>query len=205
MPTAVLDVRTLEEGAQTAESVGDALVAWLAPARASLDLALYDVRLPGPVGDAVADALRGALARGVRVRIAFNDDAPGPDERPFEPPPPSTEPHRLEALGAELKAIPGWRDLMHHKYVVRDGAAVWTGSTTTGGKDITRRRTIWWLATTKSIWQFRNDLVFHNQAFDIHKLVDNSIFLTWTWLKGWEKNFCVPFHHWSSAMPLAFV
>ena len=25
--------------------------------------------------------------------------------------------------------IPGWRDLMHHKYVVRDGAAVWTGST----------------------------------------------------------------------------
>jgi len=78
-------------------------------------------------------------------------------------------------------------------------------STTTGGKDITRRRKIWWLATTKSIWQFRNDLVFHNQAFDIHKLVDNSIFLTWTWLKGWEKNFCVPFHHWSSAMPLAFV
>jgi phosphatidylserine/phosphatidylglycerophosphate/cardiolipin synthase-like enzyme len=35
----------------------------------------------------------------------------------------------LESLGAELKGIPGWRDLMHHKYVVRDGAAVWTGST----------------------------------------------------------------------------
>ena len=34
----------------------------------------------------------------------------------------------LEELGAELKGIPGWRDLMHHKYVVRDGAAVWTGS-----------------------------------------------------------------------------
>src|SRR6476661_1925365 len=129
MPTSVLDVHTLEEGAQTAESIADALVAWIAPARTSLDLALYDVRLPGPVGDAVADALRAALARGVHVRIAFNDDTPGPDERPFEPPPPSTEPHRLEALGAELKAIPGWRDLMHHKYVVRDGAAVWTGST----------------------------------------------------------------------------
>ena len=27
-----------------------------------------------------------------------------------------------------LKPIPGWRDLMHHKYVVRDRAAVWTGS-----------------------------------------------------------------------------
>ena len=34
----------------------------------------------------------------------------------------------LEELGAELKGIPGWRDLMHHKYVVRDEAAVWTGS-----------------------------------------------------------------------------
>jgi phosphatidylserine/phosphatidylglycerophosphate/cardiolipin synthase-like enzyme len=129
MPSAVLDVRTLEEGAQTAESIGEALVGWIAPARSSLDLALYDVRLPGPVGDAVADALRAALARGVRVRIAYNDDTPGPDPRPFEPPPPSTEPHRLEALGAELKPIPGWRDLMHHKYVVRDAEAVWTGST----------------------------------------------------------------------------
>jgi phosphatidylserine/phosphatidylglycerophosphate/cardiolipin synthase-like enzyme len=125
----MLDVRTLEEGGQPAESVGDGLIAWLGEARTSLDLALYDVRLPGPVGDAVADALRGALARGVRVRLAFNDDTPGPDPRPFEPPPPSTEPHRLEAVGAELKAIPGWRDLMHHKYAIRDGAAVWTGST----------------------------------------------------------------------------
>jgi phosphatidylserine/phosphatidylglycerophosphate/cardiolipin synthase-like enzyme len=125
----VLDVRTLEEGAQTAESVGESLIAWLGAARTSLDLALYDVRLPGPVGDGVADALRSALARGVRVRLAFNDDTPGPDERPFAPPPPSTEPHRLEAVGAELKAIPGWRDLMHHKYAIRDGGAVWTGST----------------------------------------------------------------------------
>ncbi|KAL5131494.1 hypothetical protein HKD37_12G034380 [Glycine soja] len=76
-------------------------------------------------------------------------------------------------------------------------------STTTGGKNITRRRKTWWLAATKSIWQSINDLVFHNQAFDIHKLIDNSIFLTWTWLKGWEKNFYAPFHHWSSAMSLA--
>jgi phosphatidylserine/phosphatidylglycerophosphate/cardiolipin synthase-like enzyme len=104
------------------------LVDWLGGASRSLDLALYDVRLPGPVGDAVAGALRAAMRRGVRVRLAFNDDTPGPDPRPFEPPPPSTERHVLEELGAELKGIPGWRDLMHHKYVVRDGEAVWTGS-----------------------------------------------------------------------------
>ena len=49
-------------------------------------------------------------------------------ERPFFPAPPATEPHVLETLGVPVKPIPGWRDLMHHKYVVRDGEAVWTGS-----------------------------------------------------------------------------
>ncbi len=124
----VLDVHTLEDGAQAPEAIAERLVGWLGEASRSLDLALYDVRLPGPVGDAVAESLRAAMRRGVRVRLAFNDDTPGPDPRPFEPPPPSTERHVLEELGAELKGIPGWRDLMHHKYVVRDGAAVWTGS-----------------------------------------------------------------------------
>jgi len=122
------DVWTLEDGRQGPEATAERLVDWLAPARRTLDLALYDVRLPGPVGDGVADALRAAMGRGVHVRIAYNDDTPGPDERPFEPPPPSTEPHILEQLGAELCGIPGWRDLMHHKFVVRDGKAVWTGS-----------------------------------------------------------------------------
>jgi len=125
----VVELHTLEDGGQPAEAVAERLIAWLGEASRTLDLALYDVRLPGPVGDSVAEALRAAIGRGVRVRIAYNDDTPGPDERPFEPPPPSTQPHVLEELGAELKGIPGWRDLMHHKYAVRDEAAIWTGST----------------------------------------------------------------------------
>ena len=66
----------------------------------------------------------------MRVRIAFNQDERPPDdgERPFFPAPPQTQPHVLETLGVPVKAIPGWRDLMHHKYVVRDGSALWTGS-----------------------------------------------------------------------------
>ena len=66
----------------------------------------------------------------MRVRIAYNqDDRPPEDgERPFFPAPPQTEPHVLETLGVPVKPIPGWRDLMHHKYVVRDGRALWTGS-----------------------------------------------------------------------------
>ena len=122
-------VRTLVEGGQQAGDVAGDLVAWLGQARESLDLALYDVRLPGPVGDEVAGTLRAARDRGVRVRIAFNQDEPEPEPRPFEPPPPRTEPTLLEQLGVPLAPIPGWRDLMHQKYVVRDGAAVWTGST----------------------------------------------------------------------------
>ena len=126
----MLDVHTLTDGGQSAEAVAERVVAWLGAARRSLDLALYDVRLPGAVGDAVADAIRGAHARGVAVRIAYNqDERPADDEpRPFFPAPPATEPHVLETLGVPVRPIPGWRDLMHHKYVVRDGGAVWTGS-----------------------------------------------------------------------------
>jgi phosphatidylserine/phosphatidylglycerophosphate/cardiolipin synthase-like enzyme len=122
-------VRTLVEGGQEADDVASDLVAWLGEARESLDLALYDLRLPGPVGDRMGDALRAARDRGVRLRIAFNQDEPEPEPRPFEPPPPRTEPTLLEQLRVPLRPIPGWRDLMHHKYAVRDGAAVWTGST----------------------------------------------------------------------------
>jgi phosphatidylserine/phosphatidylglycerophosphate/cardiolipin synthase-like enzyme len=45
------------------------------------------------------------------------------------PPPPRGEPSLIDSLDVPTKAIPGIPDLMHHKYVVRDGSAVWTGST----------------------------------------------------------------------------
>jgi len=63
----------------------------------------------------------------VNVRLVYNLDEV--DERPPVPPPPKTEPSLIESLPFETAAIPGWPDLMHHKYVVRDRTAVWTGST----------------------------------------------------------------------------
>jgi phosphatidylserine/phosphatidylglycerophosphate/cardiolipin synthase-like enzyme len=123
----VIAARSLRDGGQRAEEIAELLVAWLAEARRSLDVALYDVRLPGAIGDAVADAIRTASARGVAIRIAFNVDG-GFRRKPL-PPPPRTDPSLLETLGVPLRAIPGHQDLMHHKYAVRDGAAVWTGST----------------------------------------------------------------------------
>jgi phosphatidylserine/phosphatidylglycerophosphate/cardiolipin synthase-like enzyme len=122
----VIEIRTLTDGGQTPEEIVTELEAFLAPARETLELALYDVRLTGAVGDRVRDALLAAQARGVAVRIAYNVDHPGPGKGP---PPPKTDPALLESIPLPTLGIPGRPDLMHHKYVVRDGQAVWTGST----------------------------------------------------------------------------
>jgi phosphatidylserine/phosphatidylglycerophosphate/cardiolipin synthase-like enzyme len=120
-----LELHELTDGGQQAEEIARRIVAFIEPARESLEFALYDVRLPGEIGDLVAGAIRAAHARGVNVRLVFNDDHRNPIP---VPPPPSTRPEILEALGVPIKPIPGFRDLMHHKYVIRDGRDVWTGS-----------------------------------------------------------------------------
>jgi phosphatidylserine/phosphatidylglycerophosphate/cardiolipin synthase-like enzyme len=120
-----LELHTLTDGGQRAEQVAGWLIEYVNGARATLELALYDVRLPGEVGDAVAGALKEAAARGVEVRLLYNVDSP----RPIPvPPPPNTRPELIEALPFPTRDVPGEPDLMHHKYVVRDGEAVWTGS-----------------------------------------------------------------------------
>jgi phosphatidylserine/phosphatidylglycerophosphate/cardiolipin synthase-like enzyme len=118
-------VFTLIEGGQRAEDVAGRVAGFLRPATRSLDLALYDVRLPDPVGSIVAGELRAAADRGVRIRLLYNADS----ERPAElHPPPSTRPEILDELPVDTRAVPGIPDLMHHKYAVRDRAAIWTGS-----------------------------------------------------------------------------
>lgn len=120
-----MDVTTLTDGGQSAEDVARRAAAFIASARESLELALYDVRLPDPVGSIVADELRAAHGRGVRVRLVHNTDT----DRPAAlHPPPETRPEILAELPIEVRAISGVPDLMHHKYVVRDAEAVWTGS-----------------------------------------------------------------------------
>jgi phosphatidylserine/phosphatidylglycerophosphate/cardiolipin synthase-like enzyme len=125
MASAAVEVYPLHPGAQTALEVAQRVAEFVGGARRSLELALYDVRLPGEAGDLVADALRDAETRGVAVRIVYNADH---DERIF-PPPPRTKPELIEALPFHTLGIPGIPDLMHHKYAVRDGDTVWTGST----------------------------------------------------------------------------
>ena len=58
------------------------------------------------------------------------------------PAPPRTDPEAVEALPFPTAPIPGVPDLMHHKYVVRDGTTVWTGSTNWTGDSWTREENV---------------------------------------------------------------
>ena len=117
----------LTDGGQPADAVLSRLVGFLDAARTSLDLAIYDAHLDGAAADRLVEALDAAEGRGVRVRAVYNDA----HRRRVPVPPPPEGPSLLARLAAAVPstAIPGIPDLMHHKYVVRDGEVVWTGST----------------------------------------------------------------------------
>ena len=58
------------------------------------------------------------------------------------PAPPQTDPALVEALPFPTAAIPGVPDLMHHKYVIRDRTALWTGSTNWTSDSWTREENV---------------------------------------------------------------
>jgi phosphatidylserine/phosphatidylglycerophosphate/cardiolipin synthase-like enzyme len=119
-------IRTLTDGGQPALDVAHEVVEFLGGAKRSLDLAQYDFHLGEETKGLVGGALRDAQARGVAVRILYNVDHANPIP---VPPPPEPDAQLIASLGVPAKAVAGVPDLMHHKYVVRDGEAVWTGST----------------------------------------------------------------------------
>ena len=121
-----IEVITLTDGGQSAEDVARRVADFLRPAKSSLEMALYDLRLPDPAGSIVADELREAEARGVAARLIYNVDTGRPSELH---PPPRTRPEILAELPIDSRPVSGVPDLMHHKYAVRDGEAVLTGST----------------------------------------------------------------------------
>ena len=122
----MIRLQTLTDGGQTAADVAGWIAAFLADATKSLDIALYDFALGPAIESTVLDALRAANARGVAVRLLYNVDHAMPIP---VPPPPQTDPATLARAGVPVKPIAGVPDLMHHKFVVKDGASVLTGST----------------------------------------------------------------------------
>ncbi len=121
-----IELRTLTDGGQRPAEIGGELATFIGGARTSLDIAVYDVRFETDAGAPVLAALLSASQRKVAVRLVFNVDHPGPIA---VPPPPRTKPEAIEALPIPTRGIPGIPDLMHHKFVVRDGTDVWSGST----------------------------------------------------------------------------
>jgi phosphatidylserine/phosphatidylglycerophosphate/cardiolipin synthase-like enzyme len=119
-------VRTLTDGGQTPLEVAHAVADFLGGAQLSLDLAQYDFHLGQETAEVVGGAVRAAASRGVAVRVLYNVDHTNPIP---VPPPPEPDVAMIESLGVPAKPVAGIPDLMHHKYVVRDGAGVWTGST----------------------------------------------------------------------------
>jgi phosphatidylserine/phosphatidylglycerophosphate/cardiolipin synthase-like enzyme len=105
--------------------VAQLVAAFVAGARTSLDLAQYDFHLGAENAALVGAAIREVAARGVTVRIVYDVDHPNPIP---VPPPPEPDVEMIASLGVPHRPIAGVPDLMHHKYVVRDGKTVWTGS-----------------------------------------------------------------------------
>jgi phosphatidylserine/phosphatidylglycerophosphate/cardiolipin synthase-like enzyme len=122
-----IDVAFLTDGGQPASTTRDQLFSFLTAAQRTLDLAIYDAHFNDDTGDRLIALLDDAERRGVQVRAVYNDL----HRRRVPIPPPPEGPSLLERLAKAVPstAIPGIPDLMHHKYVVRDGDTVWTGST----------------------------------------------------------------------------
>src|SRR3954471_8180861 len=120
-----IEIHTLTDGGQQPTDVARIVAAFIDAAGRALDLAQYDLHLGPETAAIVGDAIRRAAARGVRVRFVYNVDHANPIP---VPPPPEPDVQLIATLPVEGKAVAGATDLMDHKYVIRDGRSVWTGS-----------------------------------------------------------------------------
>lgn len=133
------ELRTLTDGGQPAGDIANALAAFISAAQRTLEIAIYDFNPPPALSQVLVGAIGDATKRGVAVRLAYNVDHPGVVPVPA---PPQHDPAAVESLPCETAAIPGVPDLMHHKYVVRDAATVWTGSMNWTGDSWTREENV---------------------------------------------------------------
>jgi phosphatidylserine/phosphatidylglycerophosphate/cardiolipin synthase-like enzyme len=120
-----ITIRTLTDGGQQPAQIAREVAEFISAAQKSLDLAQYDFHLGEETTAVVGGAIKDAHARGVAVRILYNVDHANPIP---VPPPPEPDVQLIASLDVPAKAVAGVPDLMHHKYVVRDGSALWTGS-----------------------------------------------------------------------------
>jgi phosphatidylserine/phosphatidylglycerophosphate/cardiolipin synthase-like enzyme len=102
------------------------LVQFIQAAKQSLDVAIYDLKEPN-----VLAALKAASSK-VRLRIRYDGGTGpkiGPTSTTVDPKSPSAAAIKAASLSKFAESIhdTGFH-LMHNKYIIRDGTAVWTGS-----------------------------------------------------------------------------
>lgn len=123
-----LSVFFLAEGEQTADAVMERLISFLRPAKVSLEIAVYDMRLSDSLRTQLVAALRERAEAGVQIRFCFDGDKPlQPDVAGGQDPAPPGTSAFIQSLGYPWRRIAGMK-LMHSKFIIRDRASVWTGS-----------------------------------------------------------------------------
>lgn len=123
-----LSVFFLAQDEQSADAVMARLVSYIAAARETLDFALYDMRLGAGLKAQLMAVLAERAKSGIQIRICFDGDKPFvPQVAAGQDPAPSGTSAFVDSLGYPYRRIAGMK-LMHNKFIVRDGSAVWTGS-----------------------------------------------------------------------------
>ena len=124
-----LNVFFLAQGEQTADSVMARLTAFIRAATQTLDIAVYDMRFSESLRAQLVEALRDRAQAGVQIRFCFDGDKPSqPNVAAGQDPAPAGTSAFVQSLGYPWRRIAGMK-LMHSKFIVRDRASVWTGST----------------------------------------------------------------------------
>src|ERR1700747_322680 len=118
----------LAEREQSANEVMTRLTAFINGAKQTLDFAIYDMRFSDQLRAQLVAALHEKAQAGVEIRFCYDADKPlRPDLAAGQDPAPAGTGAFVQSLGYPWRRIAGMK-LMHSKFVVRDGQAVWTGS-----------------------------------------------------------------------------
>jgi phosphatidylserine/phosphatidylglycerophosphate/cardiolipin synthase-like enzyme len=118
----------LAEGEQAADEVMARLTAFIRAATHTLDFATYDMRFSDPLKTSLSSALRERAQAGVKIRFCYDADKPSPPNiAAGQDPAPSGTGAFVQSLGYPWRRIAGMK-LMHSKFILRDGQAIWTGS-----------------------------------------------------------------------------
>ena len=142
MPIQATFLRDTDNGGSATQprTISERLAAFIAAARSSLHIAIYDFRLSDGLGAPIVRTLVDQASAGLEVQIAFDAGKPSDNNNGAmffalmgaDPAPPGTGDFLKNAFAnsdVQIKPIHG-TTLMHNKYIVRDvntaAAAVWT-------------------------------------------------------------------------------